>query len=353
MKRKLVMGVSLLMSVAMLAGCGGSNTEEQPPAEDNGADVVEETTGALKTGLGVVTTIDKSKDATAEEEGQGQAYTMIAAVTVDSEGKIVQAIVDGIQPTAKFDATGAISTDLATTFDSKLVAKEAYGMKGASSIGKEWSEQSEAFSQYIVGKTADEVKAIALDGDGKASDDDLKSSVTITTSVLMDVVVKAMENAEELGANAGDKLGLAVDGTIAKSADATAEAEGVVEGYSNIVVATFDADGKTTSAIVDAAQTKINFDATGKITSDLTVAYPTKVELGEDYGMKKASAIGKEWSEQAKEMSNYFTGKTAAEVMAIPLNEEGRPTEDDLKSSVTVHINDQVKLLGDAFNTAK
>ena len=349
------MGVSLLMSVAMLAGCGGNNTAEEPPAEntDNDAVVEEPAAGGLKTGLGVITTISKSKDAAADAEGQAQAYTMIAAVTVDAEGKIVQALVDGVQPTAKFDATGAITTDLATTFDSKLVAKEGYGMKKASGIGKEWYEQSEAFSAYITGKTLDEIKGIAVDAEGNATGDDLKSSVTVTATSLIDVVVKAMENAEELGAQAGDKLGLAIDGSIAKSKPATADEEGVIEGYSNIVVATFDADGKVTSSIIDAAQTKIKFDATGKVTSDLTAVYPTKVELGDGYGMKGNSGIGKEWYEQAKALTEYVAGKTAAEITAIALDAEGRPTGDDLKSSVTVHINDQVALYAAAAASAK
>lgn len=352
MKKRFTMGLSLLMTAALLAGCGNAaksteTAEPAAPAEQT------EATGALKTGLGVITHIQKSKDATAEEEGQGQAYTMVAAVTVDSEGKIVQVIVDGIQPTAKFDNTGTITTDLATTFDSKLVAKEGYGMKKASGIGKEWYEQSEAFSAYVIGKTRDEVAGIVVNEEGKATGEDLASSVTVTATALMDVVVKAMDNAQELGAQAGDKLGLAMDGTIAKSKNAEADAEGVVEGYSNIVAATFDADGKVTSSIVDAAQTRINFDQTGKVTSDLTALAATKVELGDNYGMKKASGIGKEWYEQALEMSAAFAGKTVEEVKAIELNEEGRPSGDDLKTTITVHINDQVALLEQAFATAK
>lgn len=347
-----MMGMSLMMSVALFAGCGSKPADDTPANDDQGA-VETPAEGNLKTGLGVITTIDHSADATAEAEGQGQAYTMMAAVTVDADGKIVQAIVDGVQPTAKFDATGTITTDLASTFDSKLVAKEAYGLKKASGIGKEWYEQSEAFSAYIIGKTKDEIQGIAVDADGNATGDDLSSSVTVTATTLIDVVVKAMDNAQDLGAQAGDKLGLAIDGTIAKSKSATAEEEGVVEGYSNIVAATFDADGKVTSSIIDAAQTKIKFDATGKITSDMTAVYPTKVELGDAYGMIVASGIGKDWYEQAKALSDYVQGKTAAEITGLALDGEGRPTDDDLKSSVTIHINDQVALYAAAASSAK
>lgn len=351
MKRKFMMGMSLFMSVAMLAGCGSKPAEETAPEGNDDAAVVEDQAdGGVKTGLGVITKINHSKDATAEAEGMAQAYTMLAAVTVDAEGKIVEAIVDGIQPAANFDATGHITTDLASTFESKLVAKDGYGLKKASGIGKEWYEQSEAFSAYIKGKTIDEIKAIPVDGDGVATGDDLKSSVTVTATALMDVVVKAMENAQDLGASASDKLGLAVDGTIANSADAGDE-DGVVEGYSNIVVATFDADGKVTSSIIDAVQTQIKFDASGKILSDMEALYPSKVEIGDDYGMKVASSIGKEWYEQAKALSDYFVGKTVADVKAMPL-EQGVPSGDDLKSAVTFHVTNQIALLELASKSA-
>ena len=343
MKRKLVMGVSLLMSVAMLAGCGSKT----PAGDDTAAG-----DGAVKTGLGVITTINHSKDAAADAAGVAEAYTMFAAVTVDAEGKIVEAIVDGIQPKAEFDTAGVITTDLASTFDSKLVAKDGYGMKSASGIGKEWYEQSQAFSDYVKGKTIEEVKAIPVDAEGTATGDDLKSSVTITATALMDVVVKAMENAQDMGATSADKLGVSAEATIAKSKPATADEEGVVEGYANIVAATFDADGKVTSAIIDAAQTKINFDTTGKITSDITATYPTKVEIGDDYGMKSASGIGKEWYEQVKALADYFVGETVAEIKAIPLT-DGAPSGDDLKTSVTIGVASQIALLENAFNTAK
>ena len=35
-------------------------------------------------------------------------------------------------------------------------------MRGNSGIGKEWNEQANAFAEYIVGKTVDEVKGIAV-----------------------------------------------------------------------------------------------------------------------------------------------------------------------------------------------
>ena len=55
--------------------------------------------------------------------------------------------------------------------------------------------------------------------------------------------------------------------------------------------------------------------------------------------MKKASAIGKEWNEQAAAYAAYTVGKTVAEVDGTAM-EEGRAADADLAASVSVHITD-------------
>ena len=64
-------------------------------------------------------------------------------------------------------------------------------MAKASSIGMEWNEQAAAFAAYALGKTAAEVKGIALTDDGRAADADLSSSVTVHVGPFMDNVAKA------------------------------------------------------------------------------------------------------------------------------------------------------------------
>ena len=58
-----------------------------------------------------------------------------------------------------------------------------------------------------------------------------------------------------------------------------------------MVAAAFDKDGKVAGTIIDNAQTKVNFDKNGKVASDKNAEIKTKVELGDEYGMKKASRI--------------------------------------------------------------
>ena len=354
MKKKLLACLSLLITAAMLAGCGSKPAEtaatEEPKDTTAAMEAVE---GNAKTGLGIITTIDKSKNAEADANGQVQSYSMVAAVLVDEDGRLVKIAVDGMQTKIEFDAEGKIVTDLATVFESKVALGDAYGMKKNSGIGKEWSEQIAAFVEYAEGKTVDELKGIALNEEGRPTGEDLKASVTIHVDDVIAVIEKAAANAESLGASSGDMIGLAMDTSIAKSKAAEADAEGLAQTYTNIVAATFDAEGKVTSAIVDGVQADVSFNNKGELTTDIATMPASKVEIGDSYGMKKNSGIGKEWYEQVKAFAEYVAGKTIAEIKAIELDGEGRPAADDLKASVTIHVNDQVRLLEKAASSAR
>ena len=69
-------------------------------------------------------------------------------------------------------------------------------MKSASGIGKEWNEQADAFSKYVVGKTAEEVGAIAVNEEGNATDADVTASVTVGIAEFQTVVAKAFATAK-------------------------------------------------------------------------------------------------------------------------------------------------------------
>ncbi len=355
MKKKIMFGLSVLATAMLLTACGGTQQAAETPATETPATETPatESTGAAKTGLGIITTISSSKNAAADAEGLAQVDSLVAAVIVDSEGKLVKIAIDGMQTRVNFDATGKITTDPATVFESKMTLGEAYGMKQNSAIGREWNEQIQAFIDYAEGKTVDELKAIELDAEGRPSGVDLVSSVTIHVNDVIKVIEKAAGNAQELGANADDTLGLAIETTIAKSKDAAADAEGLVQAYTNYVVTTLNAEGKVSSVIIDGSQTNINFDATGVISTDLASEPQTKVELGDSYGMKSNSAIGKEWYEQVKAFAEYVAGKTIDEIKALELDAEGRLTAADIVSSVSIHVNEQIALLEKAAANAR
>ena len=108
------------------------------------------TTGVpAKTGLGVVTSA-KVVEETAEAGASVQMNTNMMAVAVDAEGVIVAAQLDVAQQKVAFDLDGvAGETDLRT----KVEKEGDYGMKGVSAIGKEYFEQSKAFTEWMAGQT--------------------------------------------------------------------------------------------------------------------------------------------------------------------------------------------------------
>jgi hypothetical protein len=319
MKKFLAMTLSIAMTMTLLVGCSSGGA-------------------AVKTGLAVVSSLSKSANATAEAEGVAQTDSLIAAVLVDKNGKIVDCKIDAAQTKINFSTEGKLTTDVASTFKTKNELGTEYGMASASGIGKEWNEQAAAFAKYCVGKTVDEVKGIAVNEEGKAGDADLAASVTVHIGDFIEAVAQAAGSATDKGAKEGDKLGLAVTTEISSSTDATADAEGLAQSYSNIAVVTLDKNSKITSCIIDAIQGNVNFSTTGEITTDLTVAPQSKQVLKDAYGMKKASGIGKEWYEQADAFAKYCVGKTAADVKGIALTDDGHAADADLAASVTVHI---------------
>ena len=68
--------------------------------------------------------------------------------------------------------------------------------------------------------------------------------------------------------------------------------------------------------------------------------------------MKGSSAIGKEWFEQAAGLEAYLVGKTAAEVEAIEIDAEGVPVAEDLKTSISVGIDEYLAAFAKAVANA-
>lgn len=151
------------------------------------------------------------------------------------------------------------------------------------------------------------------------------------------------------GAAATVKTGLGHTISIAKSKDATAEAEGLAQVDTVMAAVTVDSSNKILGVIIDTAQVEINFDTTGKITTDLSKEKQTKVERGYDYGMKKASSIDKEWFEQIADLEKWMVGKTVDQITAL----KSAADDADLKSKVTISIGDYQKAVAEAVKNAR
>lgn len=326
MKKILAVGLASVLAVSF-AACskGASNTTDDNSATDNA------NAAAAKTGYAVVSSIGDVEDTKLTID------SVCAAVLVDADGKIIDCIIDEAQTKPDLAVNNGDVEDLRTKYEKK----EDYNMKGASEIGKEWYEQIEAFEAFAKGKTADEITA-AIGEDGYPSNADLKAGCTMHSSTFAAAVSKAVAGAQDLGASATDTLKLSI--TTGKFYESN---ETNLQYDSDYAIVTVNAEGKITSCLIDASQAKCSIED-GKF----TVAegeFITKKELKEDYNMKGASEIGKEWYEQAAAFEQFAIGKTADELKAA-IGEDGYPSDADLKAGCTIHATSIVENVVKAVN---
>ena len=328
MKKLLVLVVVGLLALTGLTGCAAKT---------------------YKFGTGSSTTVS-GRAATADAAGRVQVTSVYAAVLLDDAGKIVYVDIDAAQNQGTFDAMGAIVA--AEAAPTKTEKAGDYGMKGNSAIGKEWFEQMAALEAYMVGKTIEEIKAIPVeekDASHKAvpTGEDLKTSVSITIEGYVAAVEAAVKNAVEVKGVA--KVGVGSVTSVSGRA-ATADAAGRIQTNVTFMGVAMDKDGKVLVSLLDVAQNQGTFDAMGAVVA--ANAAPTKKEKGADYGMKGSSAIGKEWFEQAAGLEAYLVGKTAAEVEAIEMDAEGVAVAEDLKTSISVGIDEYLAAFAKAVANA-
>ena len=331
--------LTLVLVLSLLAGCAGTTVvyqtnctcpvgshdvtvQEPTPTEAPAAtEAPVQAEGAVKTGLAIVSSI-KVTDPTADAAGKASYDVTFVAVNVDDNGVITACTFDSLGSDVAFDATGAITSEGGAVMTKHELGYD-YGMVAYKASTMEWFEQANALAAYAVGKTVEELKTGAVGETGYAQDADLLSSATIYLGGYVSAIEKAVANAKHLGAQAGDELKLA---TINNVADGNLTSDAVVLTMK---------DGVITSCYLDSLQATLNIAEDGVVTAGNTL---TKNELGYDYGMVAYKASTMEWFEQAEGFAAYVTGKTAAEVSGIAIDEGTKPTDTDLTASCTIAI---------------
>lgn len=101
-----------------------------------------------------------------------------------------------------------------------------------------------------------------------------------------------------------------------------------------------DADGNVTKADIEKENGKIT-----SITIDQIKDGSSKKELGDDYKMKEASSIGKEWYEQVKYLEQFIIDNG---VDAVKLDKDGYAEDEDLKSGCTINLTDIMEAVKEA-----
>lgn len=321
----------------LLVGCTQTKTtDDTATKEAEASKTVEqsETSDVSKTqvGLASVTSVT-SQDATSDKDGQAKTSTLITALVLE-EGKIAYLSIDTAQNSVDFNESGEITSEKQENYLTKKELKDDYGMKVASSIGKEWFEQIDALETYAVGKTVSELLSVAVDEQTKVTDDELQTQVTIRIGDIL----KAIEKASQQLVSVDDisKVGIASTTSIDRK-NATSDKDGEIAFTTMYALTALDASDKISLLSYDVVQSKATFDATGKVT-DSPTSVETKKEKGDAYGMKVASSIGKEWFEQAQALENYAVGKTVSEFLSTAIDEQTKVTDEDLKTQVTMSI---------------
>lgn len=314
----LLMTSLMILSLFTFAGCA----KEEP---------------TLNLGLGIYTSVSAT-DATEDKAGQGQATFTAAAVLVDGEGKIVKAFIDCADNKVGYTAEGtAVAND---SFVTKYEAGTDYNMVAYGGAVKEWYEQADTFCALIVGKTADEVKALVAEN-SKGTEDVLNAGCTIYVAEFALAVEKAINNAAASTATASDTLKLGIT-TTQTTADATEDKAGSNKVETTLFAAAVNADGKITAAVSDCVEVTFGFELDGKSTFDSAAEILTKKEKGEGYGMKAYAGAAKEWYEQAAAFDAACIGKTAGEVAGL-MAEDGKGNADLQAAGCTITVDSFVK----------
>ena len=208
-----------------------------------------------------------------------------------------------------------------------------------------------------------EVAGIAAPG-GHAADPDLAAGCTINISEFQQGVLAACENAVPMGASPEDTLTLGLV-TRADGMAATAQQAGTARATTTVAALTLNGEGRITSARLDETEAGFGLSAAGAL------SYPkallSKYAQGDAYGADSllgsgmangAASSGLEsdgagsWYRQADAFGRWLSGRTADEVSALRLDEQGRPTNQDILAGTAMPIENFVEAIQKACENA-
>ncbi len=153
------------------------------------------------------------------------------------------------------------------------------------------------------------------------------------------------------------KIGIGAVATTSESRPASSEEYGNAGFDTTVCALCVDDNGNILAVRFDTIEAGLGFDAAGAFTDDIDKKILTKREIGDDYGIGAVSDIGKEWYQQIDALESWMVGKSINEVMSMKVYERDAdhrhvPDEEDLKTSVTISVTDQLRALEKAYADA-
>lgn len=156
------------------------------------------TADAFTLGVSAISNAAESVSAADSDDGNAMVkmYTEFGAAAVGSDGKILAALTDAIQPKITVSADGEIlNKDFTAT---KRELGDDYNMVKYGNAIAEWDAQAKAFADYTVGMTADEVSAMETtehNGHDVTVDETLFASCTMDITGMRATIAMAANNA--------------------------------------------------------------------------------------------------------------------------------------------------------------
>ena len=292
---KKIIALMLVLSLAFcFVACKKDDKKDETPAEKN-----------YQLAIGVALTQD-----------EGEVANTVAAIIIDSNNKIVACRIDTLAITATL-TNGIVA---AGTYQTKAEKGAEYGMLTNSdyygSKLAEWDTQAKAFETFVTGKTQADVNGIAVDAEGKTTDETLKAGCTIAITDFIKAVDNAFKSTKKVAFKTADALtlGVSATGTVANLEENNALVPNSLS-YTADFAATAFAGGKVVAAIIDSNEATTTVEGT----EFAAVTYPgTKLEQGDAYGMLSDwGSKFAEWYTQAQNYANLANGKTAAELAGL------------------------------------
>lgn len=297
-----VVALSASIVAMMLSGCSGDSSQS---GESATAATAAETEAAETTAAAAAaTTAATEAPAGATQESDGDDFSVATGVSYDDSWGITVANI-----IKKDDQTFKILLDTVHP-EGGLSSKEKfddYGLKDVSSIGKEWWEQVSSFETWAEGN---DLSTLNLDDSGH--DVDAVTGATINLKNFTD----AMENAKTDVAE--------TDGFQVKTGTSYSDQWGIT------VVNVIYKDGEVFKVLADTVRPD------GGLSSK---------EKFNDYGIKEASSMNKEWWEQIVSFEDWAKDH---DVDDLKLDEEGHDV--DAVTGATINVSYFVEAMKDAVS---
>ena len=248
---KKLLALTVVMALALSASACAADKDNNP------TDTVDNT--GYKVGVGSYTTTVDSASSVEDSDGKAVVSTTYATVIFDANDIIRKVYIDEVESKVYFDAKGSLNGERnKDAVASKRELGDAYGMKAASPIGKEWYQQVNSLEDYLVGKNIRDIHDYAMNLDsmgneysGSIGSDDTNMGENMGENAAEGVVNGARNIVNGIVDGARNIIGR--NGTSGATTDGTATADGITNDTNGMTNGTDNVTNNTEGPVVDGA----------------------------------------------------------------------------------------------------